>query len=232
MTAPNPAAASGTPAAGGTPTGQTPDGGQPQNTPAGAPQGPDAPTGTPAAATEPQDVDSLPAWAQKAIKEARDDAKKYRGNAQTATQQAAEAKAKQDAVLKALGLQPDGSKEPLTQEQLDAQIAQATEDVWTTKAENLVLKVPGVDADRLWDSRAFVASLEPFKGLDPRSQDFRDKVSAHITKYVEDHPQYKATPPGAARSGGDHPGGSGAPNQRPTSISAAVSNEYQRRGGR
>jgi hypothetical protein len=233
MTAPAPGTTPGATNPGGTPTGQAPEG-IPQPTGQQQPPAPGAPEQPPA---ETQDETALPPWAQKELKRARGDAGKYRTEAQTATQAAAAAKAKQDAVLKALGLKPDGSDEPLTQEQLDARIAEAADEVWTTKVENLVLRTSGVDADALWDSRAFVRSLDPFSDMDPRTPEFAKDVAAHIAKYVTDHPQFKAKtedPPGAARSGGDHPGGAGKPTTRPTSLGAAVASEYEkrRRGGK
>lgn len=106
-------------------------------------------------------------------------------------------------------------------EEYDGKLAAA----WETATENAILRVSagaGADADALLDSNTFLDSLEDFVDDDPQTKGFRDKLAKHIKKFVEEHPKFKTTPAGPARSGGDHPGGGGTPNARPTSLSAAV----------
>lgn len=226
MTAPTPDSAPGAPGTGGTPTGQVPAGGQPQNTP---PAGGNAP----GAQDKPVKVDfsTLPQAAQDHIAKLNADVAEHRVKGTDAGKAAQAVQAKLDAVLKAMGLQPDGTAEPLTQEQIDTKLADASDDVWATKVENVVLRVKEVDVDKLWDSRAFVNSLDPFADLDPRSDEFATKVTAHVKKYVADHPQFKTTPPGAAKSGGDHPGGPGPGTRVRPSLGAALAAKIAKNSG-
>lgn len=223
MTAPNPDPTPGAAGTGGTPAGQDPNGGQPNNPPAGSGPAPAAgtkPEATPSAQT---DLATLPKDVQDLIKGLRDEAAGHRTGKQDATKTATDLKAKQDAILKALGLTPDGKAEPLTQDQIDAKIEEYQNEVWTTKVENVVLRIPGIDVSALWDSRKFIDSLDPFADRDPRDAEFAKDLADHVTKYVKDNPQFAAKPAGPARSGGDHPGGAGAATSRPT-LSAAIAN--------
>lgn len=236
MTAPLPGTAPGAPDTGGTPAGQAPAvDPQPKPGQQPAPGAPDKPADD--VDTEPQDVDSLPDWARKRFKKLSDENAKHRTDKQTSAQAAEEAKRQRAAVLKAFGLAEDGSEEPLTEAQLGEKITEAQDAAWAMGVENVLLRNKDVDAGELLDSRAFLNSLDD-AGLtdrDPRETGFADDLAAHVATYVEKHPKFKAKadPPGAARSGGDHPGGPAAPGKRPTSLGAAVASEYaKRRGGK
>lgn len=226
MTAPQPGQAPGAPGTGGTPPGQAPDGGQPQNNP-GQP-------GTAPGATDPKpvktDLDTLPKDVRDLIQKLRDEAAEHRTGKQTAAQEAAQAKAERTAILKALGLTPDGKAEPLTQDQIDAKLGEAADEKWGLAVENVLLRNRDIDAAGLLDSRAFLNTLDD-AGLtdrDPSDTKFAQDLADHVKAYVEKHPKYKAAPAGAARSGGDHPGGAGGPRTRPTSLGAAVGNAMRR----
>lgn len=229
MTTPQPGAVPGAPASGAAVPGQAPAGGQVEP-PAGGP-GAQAATDPPASKPAKTDLATLPDDIRDLIGSLRNENAEHRSGKATAVQAAAEAKAERDAILKAMGLAPDGKTEPLTADQIDAKIADAADDVWATKVENIVLRVPDVNVEALWDSRAFVDSLDPFADLDPKSDEFKAKVTEHVAKYVKNHPQFQAKPPGAARSGGDHPGGAGGVQTRPKSLGQAVSNHYRGRPG-
>lgn len=186
--------------------------------------------------TDPQDVSSLPEWAQKLITDTRAEAAKHRTDKQSAAQQAQAAQAQRDAVLKALGLNPDGKDTPPDPEALAKQVSDYKAVAWENAVQAQILRVSakqevGADADALLDSNSFLDSLEEFVSLDPNTKEFRDKLAAHIKSWVDKHPKFKTQtqPAGPARSGGDHPGGGGAPTARPTSLHAAVGNAL---GGR
>jgi enamine deaminase RidA (YjgF/YER057c/UK114 family) len=221
---------SGTPADAGT-GGQAPQGTQPP----AAPPAQQQPTGQ-APATQPPadtktDLSTLPPDVRKMIADANAEAAKYRTEGRTAAQQAQAAAQQRDAILKALGLTPDGSDAPPDPEALAAQVTEQQAITWETAAENAILRVAGAagaDADALLDSNAFLDSLGDFIKDDPKSGEFRTKLQAHIAAWVDKHPKHKtaAATSTATRSGGDHPGGTGSPSARPKSLHAAVAKAY------
>lgn len=174
-----------------------------------APVDPVAPPAEPAAeGPEPQDVASLPEWAQKLIGKTRTEAASHRTKAQ---EQAAALDATRDAIAKALGLKDDD--DPVKAAQTAAQEREAAKAVARNLAvENAVLRSAGkhgADPAALTDSRSFMRALE---ALDPEADEFAAKVGEAITAAIEANPALKAqapapTPP--ARSGG--PVGGGAP---------------------
>jgi hypothetical protein len=232
-----PSTAPGAPADAGT-GGQAPTGTQP---PAATPpvqtgQQP-GPGAQPPATGQPQDISSLPDWAQRIITETRAEAAQHRTAKQTATQEAQAAKTQRDQVLKAMGLNPDGTDAPATTEALTAQVEQQQAVAWTAAVELNVFRTAqaaGANGEALLDSRAFVDSLDAFTEDDPQSPDFRTKLEAHIKAYVEQHPTFKAnatTTTAPPRAGGDRPaGGSGTQPQRPQGLGAAIKAHYGQRG--
>ncbi|WP_143264173.1 hypothetical protein [Amycolatopsis kentuckyensis] len=212
----------GAPADAGT-GGQAPQGTQPPATPPAQQQPGQAPD------TQQQGSPSMTLeQAQKVIDDLRKENAKHRTDKQSATQQAQAATQQRDAVLKALGLTPEGSDAPPDPDALAAQVTQQQAINWETAAENAILRVAptaGADADALLDSNAFLDSLGDLIALDPKSAEFRTKLQAHITVWVDKHPKHKAAAaaPPATRSGGDHPGGGSTPTTRPRSLQAAVS---------
>ena len=171
------------------------------------PAAPTAPTAqAPTATAETGKVEDLPEWAQKIIRDSRDEAGKARTTAKAnAAAEARDALAKE--IGKALGLvkddeTPDPAK--LT-EQLTATQAQARQ----AAIELAVYKAAGKhsgDPVAILDSRAFLASVQ---ALDPNGSDFNTAVDAAIKAAVEGNPKLKATAPAAGASTVQHAGGSG-----------------------
>lgn len=215
---------SGTPADAGT-GGQAPQGTQPPATPPAQQQ----PTGQAPATQQPADEMTLEK-AKGIIDDLRKENARHRTNNTTSSQQAQAAQQQLEAVLKALGKSPDGSDAPLDPEALAAEVTQQQAIAWENAAENAILRVAstaGADADALLDSTTFLDSLGDFIALDPKSDEFRKKLQAHITVWVDKHPKHKAAGAvTATRSGGDHPGGTGTPTTRPKSLSAAVAKHF------
>lgn len=235
MTAPQPTTAPGAPADGGT-GGQVPAGTQqPQQQTASSPGATQQPNGTGSqqAISGQVDLATLPPAVQKYIGDLREEATKHRTEKQTATSEATAAKAQRDAVLKAMGLNADGTDAPPTTEALAAQIEQERAVAWTSAVELNVFRTAqaaGADGEKLLDSRAFVDSLDEFTEDDVRTPEFRTKLDAHIKKYVEQHPTFKAnaTTTAPPRAGGDRPaGGSGTQPQRANKgLGAAIKAHY------
>jgi hypothetical protein len=154
-------------------------------------------------ASDPQDISSLPEWAQKAIAKTRDEAAGYRTKYKSAEQQAQEAAALRDKMLSVMGLNPDGAEEQ-TPEKLSAQLEQFQADLWERNVENTVLRSAsklGADADALLDSNKFLDSLAD---LDDGAD-----LEAHIASFVASNPKFKAQS-GPARNAADFNGGNGA----------------------
>lgn len=167
-----------------------------------------------------QDIKALPAWAQKALTDARAEA----GKARTTAKENA-AKEAREQLLKDLGLlKPDETPDPakLAAElgEKDARLAELATSAKTQAIELAAYKAAGKhDANpaALLDSRSFLKSVE---GLDPTDKDFDTLLDAEIKKAVEGNQQLRA---GQAprRGGGDFPGGPGTTG-RPTSLGQAV----------
>jgi hypothetical protein len=175
----------------------------PTPTPAPAPAAPapspaPAPQPSPAPAATPKLEDLLGGLgddARKAVldevKRARDDAAKYRTERTTAAQQAQAANAQRDAVLKALGLNPDGSEntDPV-------QVAeQAQNEAWVAKVSLAIHQSAGrlgADATKLLDSMSFYDSLDQHVTAQPGSPEFASQVDAAITAALTANPAYKA----------------------------------------
>jgi hypothetical protein len=201
--------------------GQAPTDTQQQGTTTG-PAAPAAPTPTPAQkdsqaqSTEPQDVTSLPQWAQDVISKARASDAEYRTKYQAAQKDAQALTAQRDKMLAAIGLKPDGTAEPPTPEELTAQIEEHQLNAWEQTVENTVLRMaaakpaegqPAIDADLLLDSNAFFTSLS---NLDDTS---RDALQQHIAAFVAENPKFQkqATAPAPpARGSTDFNGGNGS----------------------
>lgn len=223
MTAPQPTAAPGAPADGGT-GGQAPTGTQPTTPPASTGTTPAAPA-APASQT---DLASLPDDVKKLLADTRAEAAKHRTEGQTAKQAAAEAEKRVAAVLKAAGFNADGTNAPKDPAALAAAVEQAQAAVWTTAVENVVLRTKNVDTEKLLDSRGFIDSLDPFVNDDPNSAEFKTKLAAHVAEYVSQRPQFKATATPAGASGAPFSGGPGGAVAKATTLEAAVAAKYAR----
>lgn len=220
---------------GSQPTGGEPAPGAPAPTPP-TPPTPPAPTPPPTPTpgqdpNTPVDVDSLPANVQKMIRDLRTENGSHRTGKAQAEQRLA-------AVLKAAGLNPDGSKAPddpaTAAAQLTERAEQAEAIAWRSGVELEVHRVAGkagADPDRLLDSNAFIDSLDDIaedEKLIPGTPEFRKAVEAKVKDAVTKNPaRYRAGPVAPGRSGADLPGGPGTPpRQRPTSLTAAVRGAY------
>jgi hypothetical protein len=148
-------------------------------------------------------VEDLPDWAQRIIRETRQEAA---GNRTKATE--AETKQQQtlDAIAVALGFKK-GDETPAP-EVLARQLADSQNDGKAAKVELAVFKAAataGADPVALTDSRSFMTKVSD---LDPTAKDFADKVKAEIETAIKDNPKLK-TVQVAASSSADHAGGSG-----------------------
>ncbi|TYK47161.1 hypothetical protein [Actinomadura decatromicini] len=166
------------------------------------------------------DVSSLPAWAQKELRDARADAGKARTNAKA---QAAD-EARQDLaqqIGKALGLIKDGDAAP-DPAKLAEQLAASQTDGNEARVELAVFKSAikqGADPVKLLDSRSF---LDKLKGVDPADD---KKIGALISKAVEDNTAYRATTPPEASGA---PMGGSPPTKKPKTLEAAVAARYKK----
>lgn len=165
-----------------------------------APQTPAQPA---AAAAEPQDVASLPDWAQTLVKDLRAEAGAARTTAKATAAQEARDALVQD-LGKALGLAKDGDTPPdpatlaaqLTEQQAAARTAQVELAVYRAASTT------GADPAALLDSRAFLDSV---KDVDPADA---AAITAAITKAITDNPRLK-TVQAASKSGADLTGRTG-----------------------
>jgi hypothetical protein len=191
--------------------------------PAGG-QEPPAPPAEPASS-----VEQLPAWAQKLIRDGRNEAAASRQKArehETALAALQDQSQKQlDGIAKALGLKPEEATPEQILAERDAANAKASAQEARARESAVELAVfrasaaAQVNGNALLDSRSFVATLA---GLDPAAEDFGQRVNDAISAAADAHPEWKiaapapapAAPPASpaptpARSGGEHtaPGG-------------------------
>lgn len=165
------------------------------------------------------DVSTLPAWAQKAIADARAEAGKSRTVAKANAAQAAE-QALAQKIGQALGLvQGDQQATP---EQLTQQLAESQKSARETAVHLAAYKAAQVEnarADRLLNSRSFTDRLA---GLDPAAADFGEQVKAAIKAEVDTDPDlYKSRPAGSVKGGADFSGG-GPADKKPANLNDAI----------
>jgi hypothetical protein len=184
----------------------------PAPTPGPAPAPTPAPAPAPAATPKLEDLlGDLPDDVRKVVlgqvKEARDDAAKYRTQRQTAAQQAQAAEQQRNAILAALGIKEDGSPD------VDpVQVAaEATNRAWVAEVSLAIHTASGrlgADANRLLDSVQFLDSLDEHVTAQPGDTEFASQVDAAITAALEKNPGYRAvsTPPTPPASGAPLPG--------------------------
>ncbi len=235
--APEPAPAAETaPSAEGLPGSPAPDGvivsgrGSNQDRPPAPASSPSsqAPEGQPPAtppAGDSQKIEDLPDWAQRVIKEAREDAGKARVNAK---QQAADEARKQMAqdIGKALGIITDDTppEEQLSPDQLRDLLAGERTTAKMARTELAVYRAAqgggGFNAAALLDSRAFLDSI---KDIDPTDN---EKLAEKIAEAVQAQPWLAApaadptlAAPAAAPQQGAAPV---APVQPPAPVPVAV----------
>lgn len=185
MTTPAPAAPASEPAPAPAPAAT--------QTPPPAPAAP-APTPQPPASapqvTEPQDVASLPAWAQQEIRDARTEAARYRTQARDAQAQQAPP-APTDAPEGDVSRLPRWAQTQVTAGQ-DATRQLALQQAVITHAP-----AAGVDIARVLDSQSAMAGLAAVDPTDATA------VSAALTAALTTHPHLGITPAGPPRGGSD-----------------------------
>lgn len=176
----------------------------------------------------PIDFDRLEPNVKAYIAKLRQEAGGHRQEKTAAQQTAAEAQQQRDAVLKALGLNPDGTAldDPaqaaakLTQRATEAESA-----AWGANVKLEVFQLAGklgANPAALLDSLTFVDSLDELTDADPRSAEFRTALEAKITAAVQANPNLKAAGGPPARSGGDFStGGDKPPGSLDEQIAAA-----------
>lgn len=164
------------------------------------------------------DVSTLPAWAQKAISDARAEAGKSRTVAKANAAQAAEALAQK--IGQALGLVKDDQQ--ATPEQLTQQLAESQKSARETAVHLAAYKAAQTEqarADRLLNSRSFTDKLAQ---LDPAAADFGEQLKAAIKAEVATDPDlYKVRPAGAVKGGADF-SGAGAGDRKPATLNDAI----------
>jgi hypothetical protein len=185
----------------------------------------------PAPSAEATSVEQLPPWAQKLVRDTRNEAALHRTKAKEREDAltALEAKSQQqlDGIAKALGLKPEEATPEQIMAERDAANAKASANEARAREAAVELAVfrasaaAQVNGNALLDSRSFVATLA---GLNPAAADFGQRVNDAITAATEAHPEWKTAAPAApappvtpvppaspapARSGGEHttPGG-------------------------
>jgi hypothetical protein len=156
----------------------------------------------PALPAEATSVEQLPGWAQKLVRDSRNEAAANRVKAkeQADALTALQAKSQQqlDGIAKALGLKP----EEATPEQILAErdAARAASEASAARAREAAVELAvfraaaaaQVNGNALLDSRSFAATLS---GLDPAAGDFAQRVSDAITAAVEANPGWKLAAP-------------------------------------
>jgi len=154
--------------------------------------------------TEPSDVADLPAWAQKLLRDTRNEAARHRTSAKgledKLSQYEQTHKQQMDGIAKALGLAPDEATPEQIMAERDAERSRADEE--RRRAQQAAVELAtyraaatlGADGNALLDSRSFVRAIE---GLDPSADDFAQRVKDAITEALEAHPEWKA--PASAR---------------------------------
>ncbi len=197
-------------------------------------------TEAPAAATEATagSVDQLPDWAQKEIRQARDEAAKSRTSKNDATKQAAEQarSALAQELGQLLGL-VEGDKPPSVEKLTkDLTEQKQTTDRMTTelreaRAELVVWRNAtdlGIDAGAVTDSRAFERALAD---LDPAAKTFAEDVKKAAQAAAEQNPKLKAAQ-AAGKSGAELNGGTGEgaiTQEKFQKMTGAERNELARR---
>ncbi|MCF2531744.1 DUF7239 family protein [Yinghuangia soli] len=209
MTTPTPAAPTSDPASTQAPAApQTPAPATPA-APAipAAPATPAAPAAAPAA--EPQDVASLPVWAQQEIREARADAARYRQQARDAQQAAPPAPVAPVDV-------PDGDISRLPR-WAQTQVTTGQDAARQLAVQTAVISAApgaGIDITRVLDSQATMAALAQVDPTDAAA------VSAALATALTTHPHLAATLAGPPRGGSDF-------STQPATVTPA---DFQRMG--
>ncbi|MGW8988714.1 hypothetical protein ACWGRF_02065 [Streptomyces zhihengii] len=174
------------------------------------------PTPAPPAGGHGEDINSLPAWAQKALTDARAEA----GKSRTVAKQNAADQARAELVEQFAQVLGIGTEKPPTADELAAQLRDTTarSDAAEERAAAAAIELHvyrtaarlGADAEALLDSRAFCDAVDDLDPSDPAA--FNTAVQAAIETALTNNPRLRARP-SAGRSGGDLGGGGGSGDQ-------------------
>ncbi|GAA0738737.1 hypothetical protein Drose_04220 [Dactylosporangium roseum] len=158
-----------------------------------------------ATASQAEDIASLPDWAQKAIRDARNEAAKSRTTAkQTAADEARQQTLAQ--VAKALGLNPDGTEldDPaVLAEQYQQQMVEYRNEAWGAAANLRLYQLGtelGANIAALTDSVSFMDSLDELTEMDPHSDEFADLLRSKVQAALERNQHYRAASQAQAAS--------------------------------
>lgn len=203
------------------------DEGTPEPTPDPAPEPSPTPEPTPAGPdpSEPVDVTALPPNVRKLIADLRKESGGHRQKATAAEQAAAAAQQQRDAILKAAGLNPDGSEASDPEaavNQLTEQLGEYHDTLWKLSVDATVRAAAsrlGANAEMLLDSNAFFSTLDEHVDDDPRDPEFARLVETRVEEaMLRDPERYKAataTPAGPPAPRPDRSQGRGASNDTP-----------------
>ena len=160
-------------------------------------------------------VEDLPEWAQKIIRDTREEAADHRTKKNTAEQQLADLVGK---IGQAFGLKDDDTKDP---ERLTQDLAAERERSRQAAVQLAVYRAAGdhdADPAALLDSQSFLTSL---KDLDPAADDFGARVGTRIADAVSKNARLKASNPGGTAGGGRDMGqGRQGQQSGPTGVAA------------
>ncbi len=185
-----------------------------------------------------EDVDGLPEWARKRIRDLTKENGDNRIKAKTATDKARE-QAKEnaerlqsfiDGFAKVIGLTTDGEDDkPKTLDEAMAKLSRSEEAIASAAGEHRQLQVQlavwqsaaglGANTAELMDSHAFLTQIGK---LDPSAEGFREQLTQLISAQIEANPtRFKAAPVvpvRPAQSGGEFTGGTGGRTDDTMSI--------------
>jgi hypothetical protein len=170
---------------------------------------------------------------QKLITDLRKENGTHRTGRTAAEAAATQAQQQRDSVLKALGLNPDGSA-TTDPEAAAAQLAERAEAAearaWTLGVKTAVYDLAGnlgANAKLVYASNDFRDTLDDLVDDDPETKEFKDALKTKIKDFVEANPEYKASAgQGPARIGVEHTGGNPG-RQRAQGLGAAVQAAYR-----
>lgn len=149
-----------------------------------------------------ENIADLPAWAQREIRRARNEAQNVRRRSAEEIQRTKEESV--ETLRRALGLTEDEAADPETliaaAEEKSQKAAREARNAVTELAVFKASGTLGADAEALLDSRAFVRNLED---LDPSEDDFPARVADLIQEAVEQTPSKYRKAPSAAPANTD-----------------------------
>jgi hypothetical protein len=159
------------------------------------------PTPTGQDPTVPVDVNALPPNVRKLIADLRRENGSHRQGRTAAEQAAAEAQQQRDAVLKALGINADGSEveDPQARVTELAERAERAEAyAWTIGVKSNVYDLAastGANPKLVFNSNEFRDTLDDLVAADPGSPEFRSALEQKMRDFVAANPEYASAAP-------------------------------------